>query len=92
MGKAKVRFLASLATAIGSQEVETEASSLKTALTVLYSKYGNEFKTKIIDTSGNLRRQIKIYVNGKDIRFLNRLDTVLKDGDEVLLLPAVTGG
>jgi molybdopterin converting factor small subunit len=31
-------------------------------------------------------------VNGQDIAFLNRLETVLKEGDEILILPPVGGG
>ncbi len=92
MGKIKLRLLATLATVIGRREVETEASSLKEALGTLTVEYGDKFKRKVFDTAGNPRRQIKIYVNGKDIRFLNQLDTLLNDGDEVLILPAVTGG
>jgi len=92
MGKVKLRLLATLATAVGRKEVETEASSLKEALDALTAEYGDRFKTKVFDTAGSPKRQIKIYVNGKDIRFLNQLDTLLKDGDEVLILPAVTGG
>ena len=92
MGKVTLRLLATLATAIGRKELETEASSLKAALDFLIAEYGDKFKTKVFDTTGNPRKQIKIYVNGKDIRFLNKLGTLLNDGDEVLILPAVTGG
>jgi molybdopterin converting factor small subunit len=35
---------------------------------------------------------IRIMVNGRDIAFLNRMDTVLQHGDEVLILPPVSGG
>jgi len=41
---------------------------------------------------GDLRRFINIYVNGEDIRFLSGLETSLKDGDEVSIVPAVAGG
>jgi MoaD family protein len=92
LGRVKLRLLVTLATALGRKEVEMEASSLKEALDALTAEYGEEFKTKVFDTAGNPRRQIKIYVNGRDLRFLNRLDTLLNDGDEVLVLPAVTGG
>ena len=33
-----------------------------------------------------------ILVNGKEISVLNGLDTVLKDGDEVVFVPVVHGG
>ncbi len=92
MARVKMRLIATLATAIGRKELETEASSLREALDVLTEKYGDTFKTKILDSEGNPKGQIRIYVNGKDIRFLNKLNTSLSDGDEVLILPAVTGG
>jgi len=92
MGKVKLRLLATLATVAGKKEVETEASTLKGALDTLTAEYGDKFKTKIFDATGNPKRVIKIYVNGKDVRFLNQLDTLLNDGDEVLIIPAVTGG
>ena len=92
MSRVKLRLLSTLATAIGRKELETEASTLKEALNALTAEYGDKFKTKIFDTAGNPKRVIKIYVNGKDVRFLNKLDTRLNDGDEVLIVPAVTGG
>jgi sulfur-carrier protein len=35
---------------------------------------------------------VNIYVNDEDIRFTGSLDTALKDGDAVTILPAVAGG
>ena len=35
---------------------------------------------------------MNVYTNGEDIRFLDGLDTQLKDGDEVSIVPAVAGG
>jgi molybdopterin synthase sulfur carrier subunit len=45
-----------------------------------------------VDESGELRRFINIYVNQEDIRFLENKATVLKDGDEVAIVPAIAGG
>jgi molybdopterin synthase sulfur carrier subunit len=39
-----------------------------------------------------VRRFVNIFVNGDDIRFLNNLDTAVKDGDEVSIVPAIAGG
>ena len=92
MSKVKLRLLSTLATVIGRKELETEASTVKGVFDAVTAEYGDKFRTKAFDIAGNLRKVIKIYVNGKDIRFLNQLDTLLNDGDEVLILPAVTGG
>jgi molybdopterin synthase sulfur carrier subunit len=47
---------------------------------------------RLRDGGGELRRFINVYVNGEDVRFLSGLDTPLKVGDEVSIVPAVAGG
>ena len=49
-------------------------------------------KERICDDAGKVRRFVNLYVNGEDIRFLSSLDTPVKEGDEVTILPAVAGG
>ncbi len=49
------------------------------------------FAERLIDDSG-LRRYINIYVGSDDIRFGGGLDTVVADGQTVLILPASSGG
>ncbi len=41
---------------------------------------------------GTLRRFINVYINDGDVRFLGGLDSPVKDGDSVTILPAVAGG
>ncbi len=41
---------------------------------------------------GKVRRFINIYVNEEDIRFLNKEETPLKDGDAISIVPAIAGG
>ena len=43
-------------------------------------------------SSGELHRFVNIYINGEDVRFLEGLRTVIKEGDEVSIVPAVAGG
>ncbi len=45
-----------------------------------------------ISENGKIRRFVNIYVNDEDIRFLNAEDTVVKEGDEVSIVPAIAGG
>ena len=49
-------------------------------------------KERICDEAGKVRRFVNIFVNGDDIRFLNNLETAVKDGDEVSIVPAIAGG
>ncbi len=41
---------------------------------------------------GGLHRFVNVYVNDEDVRFTGALDTAVKDGDAVTILPAVAGG
>ena len=49
-------------------------------------------KERMCDEQGRVGRFVNIYVNGDDIRFLGRVDTPVKDGDEVAIVPAIAGG
>ena len=49
-------------------------------------------KDRLCDEAGNVRRFVNIYVNGEDIRFLEEKGTVVKDSDEISIVPAIAGG
>jgi molybdopterin synthase sulfur carrier subunit len=49
-------------------------------------------RERLVEESGEIRRFINVYVNQEDVRFLSGKETVLKDGDEVSIVPALAGG
>ena len=49
-------------------------------------------KDRICDEQGNVRRFVNIFVNDEDIRFLQEKETVVKEGDEISIVPAIAGG
>jgi len=50
-------------------------------------------KERIVDGEpAELRRFVNVYVNDEDVRFTGGLETGVKDGDVVVVLPAVAGG
>jgi len=73
-------------------ETKVEASNVHELLRRLGEDFGDSFKKKIIDSDGGPQSFVNVYVNNTDIRHLNNVETELKDGDEVLILPAVAGG
>jgi molybdopterin synthase sulfur carrier subunit len=75
----------------GAAEVNVEGSSVASALGELETQFP-EIRTRLRDPEGELRRFVNLYVNGEDIRFLSGLDTALKSGDEMSIIPAVAGG
>ncbi|GIU70770.1 MAG: hypothetical protein KatS3mg003_0249 [Candidatus Nitrosocaldaceae archaeon] len=76
----------------GEKKVKVNANTLNDALNNLINELGNDFKRKVFDSDGKPRSLINIYINGKNMRFTGGLDTELKDGDEIVILPAVAGG
>ena len=67
-----------------------DGATVGEVLDSLYERFG-ELRSRIAE-DGGLRRFVNVYVDGEDIRFLDGLDTPVKDGDEVTILPAVAGG
>jgi molybdopterin synthase sulfur carrier subunit len=47
---------------------------------------------RILDGGGEVQRFVNLFVNGEDIRFLSGIETVLKPGDELSIVPAMAGG
>jgi len=92
MGKVRITFHGALAKITGEKATDVEASTLKEVISILTAKFGERFEKRIFDETGKLARFVNIYVNGKDIRFLNHLDTELDDEDNVSIIPAVGGG
>lgn len=92
MVKVDVLLFGALARVAGRKEVAVEASTLIEALEALSEEFGEEFNRRLFDDGGKPRRFINVYVNGRDMRFLDRLETELKGGDAVSVIPAVSGG
>jgi molybdopterin synthase sulfur carrier subunit len=74
-----------------AQTVEGSGGSVAECIDYLEGRYPG-VKERICDDGNELRRFINIYVNGEDIRFLSGLQTPVKDGDELSIVPAVAGG
>ncbi len=72
-------------------EVQAEGATLRDVIANLAAQ-NEEIKGRLLDDSGELRRFVNVYVNEEDVRFLQKLDTPLKDGDEVSIVPAIAGG
>lgn len=49
-------------------------------------------RERLHDEQGQVRRFINIYVNEEDIRFIRNLETPVKDGDQISIIPAIAGG
>ena len=74
----------------GAKQVEGTGSTLDELITDLEQRHGG-LRDRLVD-DGGLRRFVNVYLNDEDVRFLAGLQTQVKDGDTVTVLPAVAGG
>ncbi|MBF0343208.1 MAG: MoaD/ThiS family protein [Nitrospirae bacterium] len=74
----------------GKQEVEANAGTVISIIGDLDTRYPGIAER--ISEGGKIRRFVNIYVNEEDIRFLKAEESVLKDGDELSIVPAIAGG
>ena len=75
----------------GAPELDVEASSIKELLEKVGGDHP-ELLERVLDDDGEIRRFVNLYVGDEDVRFLEGIDTPLKDGEVVVILPAVAGG
>ncbi len=75
----------------GEKTVEAKGDTLIAAIDDLDSRHDG-LKGRLITDEGALHRFVNVYVNDEDVRFTGSLDTAIKDGDAVTILPAVAGG
>lgn len=75
----------------GLDRVEVTNGRLDEVLDSLEAQYPG-LKERILDGDGGLRHFVNVYVNTEDVRQLNGLQTVIKSGDEISIVPAVAGG
>ncbi len=75
----------------GQRKIEGEGRTIDELIAHVEERYPG-FRSQIADESGELHRFVNIYLNDEDIRYLDGKETVIKDGDEVSILPALAGG
>ena len=67
---------------------QTNVRGTLDSLTAQYPTIGE----RLFDPQGKVKTHINIFLNNEDIRFLNGLETNVRDGDTLVLLPALAGG
>jgi adenylyltransferase/sulfurtransferase len=78
----------------GNSSVETDASTSNTvakALEKLAEEYP-EIKKQLFESDGSVRGFINVFVGDTNVNDLNGADTPVKNGDTIMLVPAIAGG
>jgi len=71
--------------------VELQAATVGEALAALTTKF-SDLKKHLFSDDGRLRSFVNVYVNDEDIRYLQKDQTRLKEGDTVSIVPSIAGG
>jgi len=92
----KVQTILDLKRIVGKREVELllpEGSTVADLLRNMTERWGEELSSRLFEPgTHSLFSHIHIMVNGRAMAFLKGMETVLQDGDDVLILPPAAGG
>jgi len=75
----------------GVDVIEVEGVSVADVLNNLKTKAAG-IETRLFKAPGQLNRFVNVYLNDEDIRHLKNLETAVKSGDELSIVPAIAGG
>ena len=71
--------------------VDIQGSTVGEALGQLTSRYG-DLRKHLYTDDGKLRAFVNVYLNDEDIRYLNKEQTPVKQGDTISIVPSIAGG
>jgi molybdopterin synthase sulfur carrier subunit len=75
----------------GASTLAIDARDVREVLQAIGEGYPALYRN-VCDETGAVRRHLNVFVNATHIRELAGLDTALASGDQVTILPAVSGG
>jgi sulfur-carrier protein len=75
----------------GEAVVVGEGHTVRQVLNDLEARYPG-LRARIVSDDGALHRFVNMYLNDEDVRYQGALDTEVRDGDTIAILPAVAGG
>ncbi len=90
----EISVYATLRTKTGAKSVYIENVTQITAgeiIKVIFQRYP-QVHNEVTTSNGNLHSAFHFFVNGRDVQYINGLDTVVTDKDDVRIFPPVGGG
>ena len=75
----------------GQGEIKIDANNVVELIVSLEKNYPG-MKSRLCDDAGQIRKFINVFINEEDIRFKENMNTALKDGDDISIVPAIAGG
>lgn len=92
----KAKRVMQLKLSYGQQELFSQLSgagrvNVRQAIVGLKTSHPQIYK-RLCDSRGRLRESFTVFVNGEHIRYRSGWETVLEEGDEIYIVPLITGG
>ena len=75
----------------GEVSAEGSAASVSEALALLWRDCPG-VRDRVVTERGELRPHVNIFVDGESIRYTGGLSAPVRDGSEIVILPALSGG
>ena len=92
MGPGQLGRIGSCVQCLGERRMSRRIDMASTTSGTLHIDRHPGIAERLMDEKGEVRRFVNIYLNEEDIRFLDNQATVIKDGDEISIIPAIAGG
>lgn len=95
MIKVRVKLFLTLRELVGKDILDIdlpEQSTVQDLLKFMIKEYGRNLSRYVFDERNKTRGFLNFLVNGKNIIDLNGLETTLKNGDSIVVIPPVAGG
>jgi len=71
--------------------VEVTAGTVGEALNGLVSQHP-DLRRHLYTDEGKLRAFVNVYLNDEDVRYLQKEDTPVQEGDNISIVPSIAGG
>ena len=73
------------------REVQVAGATVSEALNELAERYP-KLRQHLFGDDGNLRSFVNVYLNDEDVRFLDKGQTAISEGDALSIIPSIAGG
>jgi molybdopterin converting factor small subunit len=88
----KVHIPTPLRQYVGKQpSVEVKGATVAEAMSDLLKQHP-DLRRHLYAENGKLRAFVNLYVNDEDIRYLQKEETMVKEGDNISIVPSIAGG
>lgn len=87
-----VKLYGTLRLTTGQASYDVSAETAREAVQAGILRFGDDFKDEVLESTGELRPGVILLIDGKNVVFMDGLDTPVDQGAEVSLFPPSSGG